>query len=148
MPRPLGTKGGHVVHPDWCANNRPAAESVLEDRCTITRAPTAGPGQPVMNLVTGQKVRTPVVVATDLACRVSYASTTPAGERGAFAEETVDSATHLVQLPLSHTDIKSDDLITITCATDAKHEGRRFQVLKDGTATYSWTRLVRCESVQ
>lgn len=146
MPRPVNTGAGTVVHRDWAANNRPAATSVLEDRCTITRRPADSPTGPVMNTVTGQKNRAPVVVAVDLACRVSYDTNTT--RRGTFAEETVESARHLVELPWSHTDIAKDDVITITCSGDPGQLGRRYKVLKGGAATYMWSRLVHCEHVE
>lgn len=137
MPRP----GSSVVHPDWAANNRPAAESVLTDRCTITR-----PGAPAtaFDPVTGAVGSpVPVTVATDVACRVSYDTTTP--RRQNFAEETIESARHLVELPYSHTDVQPDDVVTITASDDPAQVGRNYKVIKDGAATYTWTRLLRCE---
>lgn len=146
MPLPASNPAGQIVPPGWAAANRPAAQSALQDECTVQRPGTSGEIDPE----TGTVIDTSTVLATGEACRVSYLSLT-AVERRLAADERVAVNDHLVQFALTFdVELRAGDEITITCVgpnADPALLGRTFRVGPDGAATYAWTRRVFCEHI-
>jgi hypothetical protein len=119
---------------------RRAAERLMRDACTITRA-----GTPVTNDATGQVTNTPTTVYSGK-CRVQQ--TVPVSKPGNVGQAAVWLQRLELQVPMTATGIQSDDLVTITAsALDADLVGRTFHVRELGHKSHMTSRRVQLEEV-
>lgn len=147
MPFPASNPAGKVVHPRWAESCRGAAESVLEDVCTVRRP---GGSVGVLNPESGSRAASNTTLATNQACRVSYRSLTSVQE-GLAGSERVATVDYLIQFAIGFVPVLTGgDEITITTVGpngDPAGLGRTYRVCKDGAATFAWTRRVLVEHI-
>ena len=122
------------------ASGRTAAEGLMTDTCTITRAN----GEPTYNPSTlTYTTPTPTTVYTGK-CRVkpsvlSGNTTVQAGE------ERVALWPFSISVPFSATDVELDDIVTVTSSADASLVGRPLRVRSIARGTNVTARRLDCE---
>jgi hypothetical protein len=123
---------------------RREAEALMVDTCTITRAGT-GPG--TINETTGAVIPPSPSTVYEGPCRVQRPGTSaaPAAESGGYA---IGVGTLFVQLPISATGIKRNDVWTLTVLgpeTDPDLLGVDAKVEANLTKTHATKRTLICE---
>lgn len=146
MPR--GGPGGKVVHPRWSARGRVPAESVMTATVQITRPDKFT--TPVFDPVTGnQDAPAAAVVCSSMRSRISVARQVSDLNVRNVGEQKTNIRRYLVQIPLSWTDIRIGDVITVlTNPDDPFLVGRELQILDLQGESLSWSRVLRCEVYQ
>lgn len=120
---------------------RRAAEALMVDACTITRAS----GSPSTNTTTGVVTDTPTTVYAGK-CRVQQVA--PISKPGDVAEAAVWLQRLALQLPASVAGLATDDKVTITASQlDPDLVGRVFHVRELGHKTHVTARRVQIEEV-
>ena len=118
---------------------RAAAERNMVDACTITRT-TGSTTDPE----TGATSLTTTTVYTGK-CRFQQAAAGASGQN--VAEANIYQVAHLVQLPMSVTGVRVEDVVTATVSIDPDLVGRRFWVRAVAEGTHKTARRLPIELV-
>jgi hypothetical protein len=121
------------------ARGRAAAERIMTDTCTIVRLATTG----TLNPNTGQMVKTSTTVYTGK-CRVKAEAGTSVGDVGA-GETAVSRVTPIVSIPISSTDIRAGDRVTVATSSDDRLDGQVLMVRAVNVGTFTTARRLICE---
>jgi hypothetical protein len=126
------------------ARGRAAAERLMVDECTITRA---GEGEPVFNETTMQYDPPPGSTVYTGRCRVQLTGAMAGTPEAAERVLVVQRAT--VQVPISVTGVEVDDVVTITAsAHDPDLVGNRYRVRSLFAKTHATARRLEVEETQ
>lgn len=122
---------------------RAAAEAMMLDACTITRAGTGGP---VFDPDTGEYTEpTPTTVYSG-ACKVQARTSV---STSAVGGELLTMMQVEVHVPMSVTGVQVNDVVTITASVnDAALVDRGYRVTDDPAKSFATARRLRCEEVQ
>jgi hypothetical protein len=120
-------------------SGRRAAERNMVDACVITRT-TGSATDPE----TGQDVKTTITVYTGK-CRFQQAAAGASGQN--VAEANIYQVAHLVQLPMSVTGVRVEDIVTATASIDPDLIGRRFWIRAVAEGTHKTARRLPIELV-
>lgn len=125
-------------------SGRSAAESLMADTCTITRVSV---GEPVWNEATMAYDPPPPTTVYTGRCRVqlsaAMAATPEAGERVLVVQRAT------VSVPMSTTDIRVDDTVTVTAAAhDPDLVGNVYRVRSLFAKTHATARRLEVEEDQ
>ncbi len=120
---------------------RTAAESLMVDSCTISRA---GAGEPVYNPVTDTYTYPAAASVYSGKCRVKPANVADTDDEA--GETVVGVRRFVVSLPMSVTAVRRDDVVTVTTsALDPGLAGTRFRVLGAVKGSQVTARRLACE---
>jgi hypothetical protein len=118
---------------------RLAAEALMVDACTITRT-TGSTTDPE----TGQDAKTTVTVYSGK-CRFQQAAAGASGQN--VGEANIYQVAHMVQLPMSVTGVRVEDIVTATVSIDPDLVGRKFWVRAVAEGTHKTARRLPIELV-
>ncbi len=137
---PLMPHGG-IFHPAWSESNRIPAATALTATCMHTRP---GVGAVVFDPATGTtSTPVPTTIAADLPCRVQ---TTRAQQlEQVVGGQLVTSRIYIVEVPWDHSDIRVDDVLTVTASEAPSLVGRALRVADVVATSQQWTQVLRCE---
>jgi hypothetical protein len=122
---------------------RAQAESMMTDSCVITRAS----GDPVFNATTGKyDTPTPDTIYTGK-CRIRTRSQFLRDRAADGGEHQVLIWSYIVSVPLTVTDIRVDDVVTVTASTDPALVERELKARITNLATNSTARRIDCEEI-
>lgn len=120
---------------------RAHAERLMTDTCTVTRAGTTS----TLDEGTGTLTNTPTTVYTGV-CRLK-----PTQVQDRMVEVGADEvgiASHVVSLPITETDPRPGDIVTVTASTyDAASVGRTFTILGALHGSQITARRLSCQEV-
>jgi hypothetical protein len=121
---------------------RAAAESLMTDECTISRA---GVGAPVLDVDTGVLVDPTAVVVYEGPCRVQVASSLDVRAVD-FGGQAVNLNRVQVSIPVADDEVRAQDVVVITdAANDPQLVGRRFTVRGAEAKSHATVRRLECE---
>ncbi len=120
---------------------RSFAESLMVDRCTVTRPG----GEPVFDPSTGDYTPAPDATVYDGPCRVQTPNTQETTPQYGGREVTVQDV--VVSVPASVVDAQVGDTATVTASLfDPALVGARFTVVAGERKTHATARRLRCET--
>lgn len=122
------------------SRGRLAAEALMVDACTITRTT----GTPTTDPETGASSSTTTTVYTGK-CRIQQVASGASGQN--VAEANVYQVAHILQLPMSVTGVRVEDVATVTVSIDPDLVGRKFWIRAVAEGTHKTARRLPIELV-
>jgi hypothetical protein len=114
------------------------AASMMTDTCQIVRLSTT----PATNLVTGE-VTWPETEMYSGVCRVRPGP----GRQVEAGGRVLQAISHVVSVPVSHTDVLPDDVVVMTSSADGALAGARLRVRDVAQGSHVTARRLGCEEL-
>lgn len=139
----VGLVNTHVIPAGFEAHHQPVAAGAMTAECVITRLDTTSPPA-AYNPATGRTAYPPAATVHAGPCRVQRQTRSQENAHNVGAR-SVTSRRYLVSLPVAAPQIRVNDIVTITGATDAQTVGKTLRVTDVRGGSILWQHDLACE---